>query len=169
MHTTIDQPRHHPDWAPKQGKGNGSCYDSYPQFGRMQIPITPLVIQFATPFPYESEKVVPWRYEPKVYKQGHESKPLVIIEPTVTSIVGPGGMTRSGRVFSQRTVEVANDTSVLAHNTESQGGSLSPKDVVSLKEVEEFLRIIRKIDYKVVDQLNQTPSKFSMLSLFLSS
>lgn len=32
-----------------------------------------------------------------------------------------------------------------------------------------FLRIIKKSDYKVVDQINQTPSKISMLSLLMCS
>ena len=46
---------------------------------------------------------------------------------------------------------------------------LSPKAAVTREEAEEFLRIIKKSDYKVVDQLNQTPSKISMLSLLLNS
>lgn len=37
------------------------------------------------------------------------------------------------------------------------------------EEVEEFLRLIRKNDYKVIDQLNHTPSKIYILSLLLSS
>lgn len=47
--------------------------------------------------------------------------------------------------------------------------NLSLKDVVTQEEAEEFLKIIKKSDYKVVDQLNQTPSKISMLSLLISS
>jgi hypothetical protein len=43
------------------------------------------------------------------------------------------------------------------------------KGTVPQDEADEFLRIIRKSDYKVVDQLNQTPSKISMLSLLISS
>ncbi|MCI54218.1 gag-pol polyprotein, partial [Trifolium medium] len=35
--------------------------------------------------------------------------------------------------------------------------------------MDEFLKIIKKSDYKVVDQLGQTPSKISMLSLLISS
>lgn len=38
-----------------------------------------------------------------------------------------------------------------------------------LDDVEEFLRIIKKSDYMVVDQLNQTPSKISILSLLMFS
>ena len=35
--------------------------------------------------------------------------------------------------------------------------------------MEEILKIIRKSDYKIVEQLGQTPSKISMLSLLLCS
>ena len=37
------------------------------------------------------------------------------------------------------------------------------------QEMEEILKIIRKSDYKIVEQLGQTPPKISMLSLFLCS
>lgn len=56
-------------------------------------------------------------------------------------------------------------------NTQNAGfleGASSPKAVSSQKEVEKFLRIIKKSDYRVVDQLSHTPSKISILSLLLS-
>ena len=37
------------------------------------------------------------------------------------------------------------------------------------KEMDEILKIIRKSDYDVVEQLGQTPSKISMLALLLCS
>lgn len=46
---------------------------------------------------------------------------------------------------------------------------LSPRAAVTREEAEEFLKIIKKHDCRVVDQLNQTPSKISMLFLLLSS
>ena len=39
----------------------------------------------------------------------------------------------------------------------------------SQHEIEEILKIIKKRDYNVVEQLGQTPSKISMLSLLLCS
>ena len=39
----------------------------------------------------------------------------------------------------------------------------------SQKEMEEILKIIKKSDYDVVEQLGQTPSKISMLALLLCS
>jgi hypothetical protein len=44
-------------------------------------------------------------------------------------------------------------------NQGMQDMHLSPKVGVTHEEAEEFLRITKKSDYKVVDQLNQTPSK----------
>lgn len=71
----------------------------------MQISITHLAIQVPTPLPYKSIQVVPWRYGPKVYKYGYESRPLVINEPNVTTISGVGGMAQSGRVFAPKNAE----------------------------------------------------------------
>ena len=39
----------------------------------------------------------------------------------------------------------------------------------SQKEMEEILKIIKRSDYNVVEQLGQTPSKISMLTLLLCS
>jgi hypothetical protein len=129
----------------------------------------PLVIQIPAPFPYESTKAVPWNYSTSAYVQG---KPVVIPEQGVTSIDGPGKITRTGRVYSPE---------ISAKNTFASVPSSSQKSPVvdtraepskgkdKQEEVDEFLRIIRKSDYKVVDQLNQTPSKISILSLLMNS
>ena len=39
----------------------------------------------------------------------------------------------------------------------------------SRQEIEEILKIIKKSDYNIVEQLGHTPSKISMLSLLLFS
>lgn len=49
-----------------------------------------------------------------------------------------------------------------------EGASFS-KAATSPKEVEEFPRIIKKNDYRMVNQLKHTPSKISMVSFLLSS
>ncbi|XP_050897847.1 uncharacterized protein LOC127104725 [Lathyrus oleraceus] len=141
----------------------------------VEILISPLVIEFPTSFAYEEERAVPWIYQPITFKQGQEDQPLVTNEPNVTSIMGPAGMTRSGRVFAPRTADVSAKAKgkvvvvqIPVPNQEMQEMHLSPKATITCEEAEEFLRIIKKSDYKVVDQLNQTPSKISMLSLLLS-
>lgn len=87
-------------------------------------------------------------------------------------------MTCSGQVFTPRNVdtyakakgnEVSNHVKIPTPNNESKEMHISPKTSITQGEDEEFLRIIKKSDYKVVNQLNQTPSKISMLSLLLSS
>ena len=48
----------------------------------------------------------------------------------------------------------------------------APRKIVveaSKKEIEEILKIIKKSNYNVVEQVGQTPSKISMLSLLLCS
>ncbi|XP_050909490.1 uncharacterized protein LOC127123302 [Lathyrus oleraceus] len=118
---------------------------------KVEIPISPLVIEFPAPFKYKDEKAVPWIYQPRAFKQGKEDKPLMINEPNVTSIVGLAEMTRSGRMFTPRTA----DTSERAKGKEAavqipipnqgmQDIHLSPKAGVTREEAEEFLRIIKK-------------------------
>lgn len=51
----------------------------------------------------------------------------------------------------------------------NEQGRDSTQRATPISEVEEFMRIIKKSDYKVVEQLNQTPSKISMLSLLICS
>lgn len=86
-------------------------------------------------------------------------------------------MNRNARVFTPRTIEsaakskakeISNNVLMPTPNIESQKVPLSYKDVENQKEGEEFLRMIKKSDYKVVDKLKHTPSKISMMSLLLS-
>ncbi|XP_050896696.1 uncharacterized protein LOC127103487 [Lathyrus oleraceus] len=162
-------------------------------------PTTPLVIVVPAPFPNESTKAVPWNYNSTAYLHGRkleeriaktrktlvihvpyevpepaEVQKLVEVQEPVVNIAGTSGMTRSGRIFA---APPPPEKENLGTNAKSKGkqpagpeqeqtqtqGKVMPDDV------EEFLRIINKSDYKVVDQLNQTPSKISILSLLLCS
>lgn len=88
-------------------------------------------------------------------------------------MAGIGGTNHSGRVFESTLVQqkcgeaLANDKGKVVENIDQ--GKSSMKGTVSDKDVGEFLRLIKKSDYRVVDQLNQTPSKISITSLLLSS
>lgn len=79
-------------------------------------------------------------------------------------------MTRSGRVFASPVVpnrNIEKDPVVVVPMTravEGQTSSSTPN-----KETDELLKIIKLSDYKVVDQLLQTPSEISILSLLLNS
>ncbi|KAI5396490.1 hypothetical protein KIW84_062634 [Lathyrus oleraceus] len=57
-----------------------------------------LDIKMSAPFPYKSDKAVPWGYEPTTTMNGVE-KPLVN-NKVVTNIADTSGPTRSGRVFA---------------------------------------------------------------------
>lgn len=50
-----------------------------------------------------------------------------------------------------------------------EAGEGSSKKTVSIEEDRELLKIIKNSDYKVVDQLNRTPSKISISSLLMTS
>ncbi|XP_058784373.1 uncharacterized protein LOC131659162 [Vicia villosa] len=142
-----------------------------------------LMITVLGPIPYESEKVVPWHYGSDVYyygtkEEGDPSKKK-FVEAAVANtdnFAGTGRITRSGRVFSPQLVQKDADALAKAkgkqavtdvQNSPTQNGA--PDNDVSSKDVEELLRIIRKSDYKVVEQLGQTQSKISILQLLMCS
>lgn len=86
-----------------------------------------------------------------------------MLEPTVTNIVGIEGMTWSGKVFSPKP-QMKEKTPESSKEKEIEPS----RKAIPQGEDKEFLRLIKKSDYKVVDQLSQTPSKISILSLLLS-
>ncbi|XP_058774254.1 uncharacterized protein LOC131648520 [Vicia villosa] len=126
-----------------------------------------LMITVPGPIPYESEKAVPWHYGSDVYYYGtrEESEPSKekLVKASVANtdnFAGTGRITRSGRMFSPQPIQ--NNADALAkakgkkvvtdvQNPPIQNGA--PYSAVSSQDVEELLRIIRKSDYKVVEQL----------------
>ena len=93
----------------------------------------------------------------------------------VHDITGESKITRSGQVFSpSNPLESSVDASakVKAKNIMINGGEYmwNPPfpnlNVDIAKDVVELMQYIKKIDYKVIDQLSQTPTKISILALF---
>ncbi|KAI5402412.1 hypothetical protein KIW84_050141 [Lathyrus oleraceus] len=131
-----------------------------------------LIIKPAGPVPYSSEKVVPYRYNAVAIENGKE---VSLPSSSVVNIVDVSGLTRSGRVFSappklqinadlvERPIGIIKPSSVLKTPT-SVGSSGNEKE-----DCDEMLRLIKRSEYNVVDQLLQTPSKISVLSLLLNS
>ncbi|XP_058725584.1 uncharacterized protein LOC131596864 [Vicia villosa] len=114
------------------------------------------IIPVRDPYPMDKMKAVPWEYESNA-------------NTDVTNIVGPGGMTRSGRIFNtakpnENLAQASDQTTVVP--TEK---STSKDKETTNKDAQEFLALIKKSDYKVVDQLHQTPSRISLLSLLIHS
>lgn len=142
-----------------------------------------LTITIPGPVPYSSEKAVPWHYGSKVYylgiKKGNEEssrkEPVENDSANVDNFAGVGRMTRSGRVLSPRNVQEVVDALDKAKGKQAMtnNGVPIPNPVIevspSTQYVEELLKIIRKSDYKIVDQLGQTPSKILIMSLLLCS
>ena len=127
---------------------------------------SPLVITVPGPLPFESTKAIPWSYGAEVFYKGEKQE---IVDTGISNTTGERRFTRSGRIFSQPPV-VINDRSqgkqpVVSIPNANPGASVSREE----EEVEELMKIIKRSDYKIVEQLNQTPSKISILSLLLSS
>src|SRR3954466_13888489 len=101
------------------------------------------IIPIRGPYPLNKMKAVPWEYETDT-------------NTAVSSIVGPGGMTRRGRIFktaqaqpmSNESLTQPGEQAVMRPNNEAE-----PKDKETVnKDAEEFLALIKKSDYRVVDQ-----------------
>src|ERR1044072_5688729 len=118
--------------------------------------------------PYENTRAVPWSYEHEVVVGG---KPMVLEETTVENITSPSGMTRSGRVYHQDPMKNRGAEKVSDIPLKKVGATdLSTEELKDIfKQSDETLKIIKRSDYKVVDQLSQTPAKISILSLLRNS
>ncbi|XP_050877043.1 uncharacterized protein LOC127080791 [Lathyrus oleraceus] len=133
-------------------------------------PVTPIIITVPTPFLYVDTKAVPWVYETSVYIHGQkiQEEPLKSNDPMI-NITGTGGITRSGRIFALTLTPIGTINPSTSDKGKQVDCTHQRQDIASSNEVDEFLRIIKKSYYRVVDQLNHTPSKISMLSLLMCS
>ncbi|KAI5406040.1 hypothetical protein KIW84_052700 [Lathyrus oleraceus] len=139
----------------------------------------------------ENSRAVPWKYD-NAYRNnrraesqirpvnqapvtiGLPSRAPVTVGPVVENVGGPGGFTRNGRLFAPQPLR-DNNAEALAKAkgkqavVEEEPVQKEAPEGSFEKDVEEFMKIIKKSDYKIVDQLNQTPSKISIMSLLLCS
>ena len=138
--------------------------------------VAPLIITTHGPIPYSSDKDIPWNYGSNVYYHGVKQElPITknegtkVVDPDINNIARTSKVTRSGRVFSPeislKTVFTPVKVTSIKSTTEAQGKEKimeptqteAPKEVAvedtSRKELEEILKIIRKSDYKIVEQL----------------
>ncbi|KAI5396333.1 hypothetical protein KIW84_062514 [Lathyrus oleraceus] len=104
--------------------------------------ISPLVIQLAGPVPYASNRVVPYQYNATMVENGQEV-PLHTTN-SIMNIADIMEVTRSGRVF----------------------GPVFPKDVEDVSECKKG--DVPASEFNMVEQLLQTPSKISVLSLLMN-
>ncbi|KAF1855177.1 hypothetical protein Lal_00032280 [Lupinus albus] len=97
------------------------------------------------PFPYKSDKAVPWKYQGKSVAKSKQTEEVV-------NLAGVGNMSRN--------------------RPEPEVTELFPEKMereVSEEEACEFLRFIKQSEYQVIDQLSRTPAKVSLLSLLMNS
>ena len=59
----------------------------------------PPTVPKPTPFSYQSNKAVPWKYTPPAFGEGAATE-VDSLSAKVTNITGLSGVTRSGRVFA---------------------------------------------------------------------
>jgi len=139
------------------------------------------------PFPYQNSHAVPWRYTPP-NKEEEETTDINSLSAKVTNITGLSGVTRNGRVFASpdlpiqpmnvkgkaKVVEEQDDKTPLTPNEDIPAKGLPEKrdgygkKEVLLEEASEFLRIIQQSEFKVIEQLNKSPARVSLLELLMS-
>ncbi|XP_050889519.1 uncharacterized protein LOC127094782 [Lathyrus oleraceus] len=135
--------------------------------------ISNLVIYFPGPALYQYDKAVLYKYQATMIKDGNEV-PLPSMS-SVDNIVDVSGVTRSRSVFA--TVPPRNVEASVGKKIQVEAPIVNNKlDVVEESiganinsKFDEVLTLIKKSEYKIVDQLLQTPSKISVLSLLMSS
>ena len=137
-----------------------------------------ITVEVLGPFPYKNNQVVPWKYE------------CQLITNNVASVT-TGGITRSGRCYTPYVLkDISKEDEVRRRKGKAMemigGDDLSDlskvftakttlaekkinQEVVSKKESLEFLKLIKRSEYKVIEQLHRTPARISILSLFMYS
>jgi hypothetical protein len=120
--------------------------------------------------PYISEKAIPYKYSATMIEDGREV-PLPSL-PAVGNIAEDSRVLRNGRIIPTMAPKKVNASisqqvqvggPVMDKSIEQPGGANVDSDL------DEILKLIKKSEYKMVEQLMQTPSKISILSLLLNS
>ena len=133
------------------------------------------------PFSYQSNKAIPWKYTPPAFGEGAATE-VDSLSAKVTNITGLSGVTHSGRVFAPSHSAELPSKGKTPMTQEFAGAATPSKEVkgaekkedlqgraVTLEEAHEFLRLIQQSEFKVVEQLNKTPARISLLELLISS
>ncbi|XP_039683784.1 uncharacterized protein [Medicago truncatula] len=128
--------------------------------------VDPLAICMPKPKLFFSQKAIPYSYE----STGIEDGKGVLLSPStsVDNIAESSQILRSGRILPA-VVQATNKAPVIESvpiPDPSKGKSVGQP---SGTDNDEILKLIKKSDYKIVDQLLQTPSKISIMSLLTSS
>ncbi|GAU16666.1 hypothetical protein TSUD_326160 [Trifolium subterraneum] len=125
--------------------------------------ITPLVICLSGPMPYTSLRVVPYRYDATMLQDGVETPIPSLI--SVDNIADNSKILMSGRILLGTVQGKTNN--FVEEKTQIPDSSMTGERVY--EDSDEVLKMIKRSEYKIVDQLLQTPSKISILSLLMNS
>ncbi|XP_054808679.1 uncharacterized protein LOC129310792 [Prosopis cineraria] len=112
-------------------------------------------------FPYHSNHAVPWNYGLRIeglHDQGTLNK-ASNVDITV------GGITRSGRIYTDETYTLGGKGLEVGESSGTKEFTVKGKK----GGIDEFLKIMKQSEYNIVEQLNKTPARISILSLIFSS
>jgi hypothetical protein len=119
--------------------------------------------------PYTSQKSIPYNYEYTILEDG---KKIPLDSPVpVDNIAESSQILRSGRIIPA-VVRKEASTPVeepMKEQNQSKGKAAGPSSGIAYEDNDEILKLIKRSEYKVVDQLLQTPAKISIMSLLTSS
>jgi len=117
------------------------------------------VICVPGPLPYASNKAIPYRYSPTFLENGRE-----IPIPPLASV-------RSGRILPTVVQEKVSEPVLEPVQVQgpNKGKGVSQPSGIVYEDSDEILNLIKRSEYKVVDQLLQTPSKISIMSFLVNS
>lgn len=126
--------------------------------------VSPLIICLPGPVPSSSQKAVPYRYNATMVQDGKE----VPIPTAVSNIADSSRVLRSGRIFPTVVPPVkANIPTAVVQDKEKE--KVVEQPAVETSKDDEVLKLIKRSEYRIVDQLLQTPSKISIMNLLMNS
>jgi len=130
---------------------------------------TPLVICLPGPKPYASQKAIPYKYECTILE---DDKDMPLNPPIpVSNIADSSQVLRSGRILPAM-VQIKASAPVkepMLERNLGKGKAVGQPSGITYEDSDEVLKLIKRSEYKVVDQLLQTPAKISIMSLLTNS
>jgi len=138
-------------------------------FDSGKLAVTLLVICLLGPLPYTFERAIPYKYNATILEDG-QKRPIPPLA-SVVSIVDSSKVLRSEHILP--TTVQGKTSALVVEQVQAQDPGKS-KDVgqssVNINsDFDEVCKMIKRSEYKIVDQMLQTPSKISMLSLLMNS
>ncbi|KAJ1415694.1 hypothetical protein SESBI_17902 [Sesbania bispinosa] len=94
----------------------------------------PITIQVPTSFPYKDNKALPWRYDVEVNVGDRQVGETNVDTPNVTNIVGVGGMTRSGRIYTSEEFRTTQSSEVVNEKEKGKEGVSQLPDFVGKQD-----------------------------------